>query len=250
MPTKRLSRRTVLRGALATGAAVSVPLPILDIMLNNNGTAFAQGAPLPKRYCTWFFGNGIIPALWNPSATGTGSAWGLTEELAPLMPVKQWLTVVSGLKNMIGNASPHPMGSAASTTGGERREQLGRAGIDRPDRGGREQGGQLPLLGDWLQRRHPQRPGKHVAYLLAPRPQRPELPGVRPPRGLHPHVHGCIEHRHRRSDGEAQSGQEEHPRRRSRRRHGGWLRCSGRRTSRACPITSMRSARSRRDWRR
>ena len=118
MPTKRLSRRTVLRGALATGAAVSVPLPILDIMLNNNGTAFAQGAPLPKRYCTWFFGNGIIPALWNPSATGTGSAWGLTEELAPLMPVKQWLTVVSGLKNMIGNASPHPMGSAASTTGG------------------------------------------------------------------------------------------------------------------------------------
>src|SRR5436190_15025488 len=118
MPTKRLSRRTVLRGALATGAAVSVPLPILDIMLNNNGTAFAQGAPLPKRYCTWFFGNGIIPALWNPSATGVGAAWSLSDELAPLLPVKPWLTVVSGLKNMIGNASPHPMGSAASTTGG------------------------------------------------------------------------------------------------------------------------------------
>jgi len=118
MPTKRVSRRTVLRGALATGAAISVPLPILDIMLNDNGTAFAQGAPLPKRYCTWFFGNGIIPAMWNPSATGSGSAWTLTEELAPLLPVKPWLTVVSGLKNMIGNASPHPMGSAASTTGG------------------------------------------------------------------------------------------------------------------------------------
>src|SRR6185503_5566927 len=118
MPTKRLSRRTVLRGALATGTAISVPLPILDIMLNGNGTAFAQSAPLPKRYCTWFFGNGIIPALWNPSATGTGSAWNLTEELAPLSPVKPWLTVVSGLKNMIGNASPHPMGSAAATTGG------------------------------------------------------------------------------------------------------------------------------------
>jgi hypothetical protein len=93
-------------------------LPILDIMLNGNGTAFAQGAPLPKRYCTWFFGNGIIPALWNPSATGTGSAWTLSAELAPLMPVKPWLTVVSGLRNMIGNASPHPMGSAAATTGG------------------------------------------------------------------------------------------------------------------------------------
>jgi len=118
MPIKRLSRRTVLRGALATGTAISVPLPILDFMLNDKGTAFAQGAPLPKRYCTWFFGNGIIPALWNPSTTGSGSAWTLTEQLAPLMPVKQWLTVVSGLRNMIGNASPHPMGSAAATTGG------------------------------------------------------------------------------------------------------------------------------------
>jgi hypothetical protein len=118
MPTKRLSRRTVLRGTLATGAAISVPLPILDIMLNESGTAFAQGAPLPKRYCTWFFGNGIIPALWNPTVTGTGSAWTLSTELAPLMPVKPWLTVVSGLQNKIGNASPHPMGSAASTTGG------------------------------------------------------------------------------------------------------------------------------------
>ena len=118
MPSKRVSRRTVLRGTLATGAAISVPLPILDILLNDNGTAFAQGAPLPKRYCTWFFGNGIIPALWNPTAIGAGSAWTLSAELAPLMPVKPWLTVVSGLQNKIGNASPHPMGSAASTTGG------------------------------------------------------------------------------------------------------------------------------------
>lgn len=118
MPTKRLSRRTVLRGALATGTALSIPLPILDIMLNDQGTALAGGAALPKRYCTWFFGNGIIPALWTPSATGMGSAWSLSEELAPLMPVKPWLTVVSGLKNMVGNSSPHPMGSAASTTGG------------------------------------------------------------------------------------------------------------------------------------
>ena len=118
MPTKRLSRRTVLRGALATGATLAVPLPILDIMLNDNGTALAQGAPLPKRYCTWFFGNGIIPALWNPATTGTGTAWTLSPQLAPLMSVKPWLTVVSGLKNMIDNASPHPMGSAASTTCG------------------------------------------------------------------------------------------------------------------------------------
>jgi uncharacterized protein DUF1552 len=118
MPAKRFSRRTVLRGALASGAGIALPLPILDIMLNNNGTAFAEGAPLPGRYCTWFFGNGIIPSLWNPAVTGTGSSWTLSPQLAPLMSVKPWLTVVSGLKNMIGNASPHPMGSAACTTGG------------------------------------------------------------------------------------------------------------------------------------
>ena len=42
MPIKPLNRRTVLRGLLATGAAVAVPLPLLEIMLNQNGTALAQ----------------------------------------------------------------------------------------------------------------------------------------------------------------------------------------------------------------
>ena len=63
MPSKILSRRAALRGLLATGAAVSIPLPVLDIMLNQNGTAFAQGQPLNRRYCTWFFGNGVLPPL-------------------------------------------------------------------------------------------------------------------------------------------------------------------------------------------
>jgi hypothetical protein len=117
MPTKRLSRRTFLRGALTTGATITIPLPVLDIMLNSNGTAQAAGTALPLRYCTWFFGNGILPPLWNPTATGSGDAWAITQELMPLSSYKNWLTVVSGLSNKIGNASPHPMGSAASTTG-------------------------------------------------------------------------------------------------------------------------------------
>jgi hypothetical protein len=115
MPSKRLNRRVVLRGALATGAAIAVPLPIFDAMLNDSGTAFAAGTPLPRRYCTWFFGNGILPPRWNP--TSTGADWALSEELAPLSNVKNWLTVVSGLKRLISNASPHPGGSAAATTG-------------------------------------------------------------------------------------------------------------------------------------
>jgi hypothetical protein len=115
MPTKRLSRRSVLRGVLRTGAAVAIPLPIFDAMLNDNGTAFAQGTELPRRYCTWFFGNGILPGKWNPSSTAAD--WALSEELAPLANVKNWLTVVSGLRKMIPNNSPHPSGSAAATTG-------------------------------------------------------------------------------------------------------------------------------------
>jgi hypothetical protein len=42
----RLSRRAMLRGAFGTAVA----LPTLECMLNSNGTAFAGGASLPKRY--------------------------------------------------------------------------------------------------------------------------------------------------------------------------------------------------------
>jgi hypothetical protein len=117
MPTTRFNRRTVLRGVLATGATMAIPLPILEIMLNGDGTAFAQGAPLPRRYCTWFFGNGILPPLWNPASTAAD--WTLSEELAPLANVKDWLTVVSGLKQPVASGMPHPTGSAVATTGAD-----------------------------------------------------------------------------------------------------------------------------------
>ncbi len=117
MPTKPLSRRTVLRGVLAGGAGVTIPLPVLDIMLNSNGTAFAQGAPMNRRYCTWFFGNGILPPLWNPASTAVD--WQLSQELAPLAKVKNWLTVITGLKQPIASAGPHPTGSAVATTGAD-----------------------------------------------------------------------------------------------------------------------------------
>jgi Protein of unknown function (DUF1552) len=113
---KRLNRRAMLRGSLATGAALALPLPILECMLNQNGTAYAQGMPLPKRYATWFFGNGILPPLWVPKATGAD--WQITEQLAPLANVKSHLTVVSGLANKFPGTAFHPLGSAASTTGG------------------------------------------------------------------------------------------------------------------------------------
>ena len=40
MASKSLDRRTVLKGVLATGATVTIPLPLLQIMLNGTGVAF------------------------------------------------------------------------------------------------------------------------------------------------------------------------------------------------------------------
>ncbi|MDQ2642552.1 MAG: DUF1552 domain-containing protein [Myxococcota bacterium] len=120
MTTKSLDRRTVLRGLLATGGAVTIPLPLLEIMLNDNGTALAQtGAPVAVPYVTWFFGNGSLPGKWKPSATGSGAEWTLSPQLQPLADFKSHLTVISGLTNqcVIGGIE-HPTGSSGATTGG------------------------------------------------------------------------------------------------------------------------------------
>ena len=64
MVKKTLDRRTVLKGVLATGATVSIPLPLMEIMLNGNGTAYAQTAtPVPPLFVLWFFGNGSLPGV-------------------------------------------------------------------------------------------------------------------------------------------------------------------------------------------
>ena len=119
MTTKALDRRTVLRGMLATGAAVAVPLPLLDAMLNGNGTALAQAnTPLSPLYVTWFFGNGTLPGLWKPALTGAGAAWQLSSQLQPLLQLKSHLTVISGLENkIVVGGVEHPTGSAGATTG-------------------------------------------------------------------------------------------------------------------------------------
>ena len=91
-----LSRRTMLRGSLGIGVA-SVGLPLLEIMLNDNGTALAGGAALPKQFITWFMGNGFRLERLEP--TQTGADFTLTEELAPFANVESYLKVVTGLQN-------------------------------------------------------------------------------------------------------------------------------------------------------
>ncbi|HET6281785.1 MAG TPA: DUF1552 domain-containing protein [Polyangia bacterium] len=115
IPRKPLSRRAMLRG-LTAGAVVTVGLPRLGAMLNSNGTAYAQGAPLPKRFGVWFWGNGIIPPRWIPKMPGVGSAWQLSEQLMPFATVKKYLTVLTGYQvNMPG--SVHRIGPAGALSG-------------------------------------------------------------------------------------------------------------------------------------
>jgi hypothetical protein len=114
-----IDRRTLLRGVLAGGIGVAVPLPRLFGMLNGNGTAYAGGAALPVRFGTWFFGNGIIPDRWVPRLTGSGDAWQLSEQLAPLQDVKAWLSVLTGFSIKIPNNAPHASMPAAALTGAQ-----------------------------------------------------------------------------------------------------------------------------------
>lgn len=116
MASKRttLSRRTVLRGMLA-GAAVSVGLPVLDIFLNDSGTAYANGDAFPKRFGIFFWGNGNLPDFWVPK--GNGPDWELSPTLAPLKDVKDAISIVTGMKVYTGGNVPHISGPVGLLTG-------------------------------------------------------------------------------------------------------------------------------------
>ena len=111
-----INRREFLRGSLA-GAAVTVGLPYLDIFLNANGTALASGAPLPRRFGTWFFGCGMNPDRWAP--TREGPDFELPPELAPIAPVREHLSVLSGFSVLLaGEANQvHYTGIVGTLTG-------------------------------------------------------------------------------------------------------------------------------------
>jgi len=112
----KLSRRTALRGLLG-GAAITVGLPPLEAMFNGSGTAYADGGALPARFGTWFWGNGMLPIHWTPVGEGEGDAWELSDQLSPLAPVKELVTVVTGLEVRVLNAIPHTSGAAGFLTG-------------------------------------------------------------------------------------------------------------------------------------
>jgi hypothetical protein len=103
-----VNRRTFLRGML-NGAAVCVGLPFLDRFLNGNGTAFADGATLPVRFGTYFWGLGLTDTptggtRWVPSKTGRD--YEIMPELESLKPVKDKVSVFSGFR-AIGDGRPN-----------------------------------------------------------------------------------------------------------------------------------------------
>jgi hypothetical protein len=91
------------------GTAVCVGIPILDRFLAGDGTVYADGAKLPVRFGTYFWGLGLTdtPAggsRWVPSKTGVG--YEIMPELEALKPVKDKVSVFSGFR-AIGDGRPN-----------------------------------------------------------------------------------------------------------------------------------------------
>jgi hypothetical protein len=115
---KAISRRQVLRGSFAGGAAITIGLPLLEAMLDVNGERLAHGQALPKRFGVFFFGNGrgVEAGKWKPS--GAGATWTPSVELAPLAEVKEYVSVVTGMNAKLDKSPQgHHKGSAAILSG-------------------------------------------------------------------------------------------------------------------------------------
>jgi hypothetical protein len=109
-----LSRRTLLRG-VAAGSAVGLGMPLLDAMLDENGTRLADGAPIPRRFMTWVFGNGCVVDDWVP--TTQGEKYTLSRALEPLAKVKNYCAILTGLRNYVAGRRGHHDGMAGVFSG-------------------------------------------------------------------------------------------------------------------------------------
>jgi hypothetical protein len=110
--TIKLDRRTFIRGL----GGVAIGLPVLECMLNGNGTAYAQSAaPLPKRYAIVFAGQSLGGDGWERDRNmvagvrtqqaghfivpaTAGDAWEMTTPLEPLTDHRADFSIVSGMK--------------------------------------------------------------------------------------------------------------------------------------------------------
>jgi hypothetical protein len=98
-----LSRRRVLQGML-NGGVVTLGLPLLNCFLNDSGTAFASGAPLPLRFGTWFWGLGMNSSVFVPKTLGEN--YDLPEELSALSAVRQHVNLYTNF-NAFRDSAPN-----------------------------------------------------------------------------------------------------------------------------------------------
>lgn len=126
----KFSRRFALRGAVS-GVGVALWLPILDIMTNDHGDAFAQGDELPTTFGIWFWGNGVHPQHWTPSATGKGDSWQLSRNLEPFAELKDHITLVTGLNMLDGQFKGHGWGNVYMLAGGDGQAATITSDVDR-----------------------------------------------------------------------------------------------------------------------
>ena len=98
---KHLDRRTVLRGVGA-----SIALPLLDAMIPAR-TALAQTAAKPVTKMGFvYFPHGAVMAEWSPAASG--KAFEIPKILEPAAKYRDYMTIVSGLRNRGGESNtPH-----------------------------------------------------------------------------------------------------------------------------------------------
>jgi hypothetical protein len=114
----RVSRRFALQGAVG-GIGVSLWLPILESMCNDNGTAFAQGDPIPTSFGIFFWGNGYNPPEFTATGTGSGDAWQLPTNLQAFSALKADMTFVTGLDMMDAVFKGHGWGVVYVLAGGD-----------------------------------------------------------------------------------------------------------------------------------
>jgi len=91
---KHLSRRTLLRGIGST-----IALPLLDAM--HPAFAGPAGSKQARRIAVVYVPNGIVMNQWSPAASG--EAFEFTRILKPLEPLREHITLVSGLMNDAAN---------------------------------------------------------------------------------------------------------------------------------------------------
>lgn len=102
------------RRLFLTGAATTLALPFLPSALwTRRATAAACAAP--RRFMAWMVPNGMVMNNWTPATTGTD--WEMPAILAPLMPVRKKIMVLTGLDHQQTAEPASPPGGHGAGTG-------------------------------------------------------------------------------------------------------------------------------------